>query len=269
MLFVLSAFSGSAVEALNGRIGTVEDFLFDDETWRVRWLVIDTATWLPGRKVLIHPSAVAPLDRGPRSREQIPMMSVGPDLVLSVRLTKEQIEASPGVGQDEPVSVQMERHVHDYYGWDPYWGASYFGRNAIATALSSPPYLAASAARELVDTETHPGDGDPHLRSVKEVDSYHIHATDGELGHVENLLADDVNWDIRYLAVATKNWWPGKHVLLAPYAVLAIDWRGRHINLNVTRDQVKSSPPWDPIALIDQVGQQRLHSHYGWPGYGW
>jgi hypothetical protein len=189
--------------------------------------------------------------------------------VLSVALSKAQIEASPDVGEDEPVSWQMEARVHDYYGWDPAWGASYFGTNAIASPLSPPPYAAASAAREQADTETHPDDGDPHLRSVGEVIGYHIHATDGDIGHLEHLLADDANWDIRYLVVATRNWWPGKHVLLAPYAVRAIDWQERHLHLNVSRDQVKSSPPWDPIAMVDQITEQRLHRHYGWPGYGW
>ena len=101
------------------------------------------------------------------------------------------------------------------------------------------------------------------------VKGYHVHATDGDLGHVEHFLADDANWDIRYLVIATRNWWPGKHVQLAPYAVKDIDWAERHINVNVTRDQVKSSPEWGPLAMMDQVEEQRYHSHFGWPGYGW
>ena len=117
--------------------------------------------------------------------------------------------------------------------------------------------------------EDHPGDGDPHLRSVVSVNGYHVHATDGELGHVENFLADDANWDIRYLVIATRNWWPGKHVRLAPYAVKEIDWSEERINVNVTRDQVKSSPAWDPLAMTDNIGEQHLHRHFGWPGYGW
>jgi len=268
MLFVISGLKGSSVEVSDGRAGTVKDFLFDDESWRVRWMVVDTGTWLPGRKVLIHPSVIAPLALAPSS-PGLPMMGMGEDLSLSVRLTKRQIEASPDVREDEPVSKQMQSHVYDYYGWDPYWGTSYFGMNAIATPLSPPPYLAESAARTETDTQTHSGDGDPHLRSATAVNGYHIHATDGDIGHVENFLADDVNWDIRYLVIATGNWWPGKHVEVAPYAVQEIDWLERHVRLNVTRDQVKSSPSWDPVAMIDQVSEQRLHSHYGWPGYGW
>jgi hypothetical protein len=109
----------------------------------------------------------------------------------------------------------------------------------------------------------------PHLRSVVEVNGYHVHATDGDIGQVENFLASDVYWDIRYLVIATHNWWPGKHVRLAPYAVKDIDWAERRINVNITRDQVKSSPPWDPLELADQVAEEQLHRHYGWPGYGW
>jgi len=56
---------------------------------------------------------------------------------------------------------------------------------------------------------------------------------------------------------------------LAPYAVKEIDWSEESVNVDVTRDQVKSSPPWDPLAPADQVGEQQFHRHFGWPGYGW
>ena len=268
MLFVISGLKGAAVESSEGPVGTAKDFLFDDETWRIRWMVVDTGTWLPGRKVLVHPSAIAPLDVAPPPGHGLQMMSMR-KLALSVRLTARQIEASPDISEDEPVSKRMENHLYDYYGWDPSWGTSYFGTNAIATPLSRQPFPAASSVPEVADMETHPSDGDPHLRSATAVNGYHIHATDGDIGHVENFLADDVNWDIRYLVIATSNWWPGKHVLLAPYAIQDIDWPERHIRLSVTRDQVKSSPPWDPVAMVDRITEQRLHNHYGWPGYGW
>jgi hypothetical protein len=269
MLFVISGLVGVPVDATDGRVGSVKDFLFDDESWQVRWMVVDTGAWLPGRKVLIHPSAIAPLDYTPSRGSVLPMMNWGGDVVLYVGLTRQQIEASPDVGEDEPVSKQTLSHLYDYYGWDPYWGGSYFGANAIATGLSPPPLAGGSAAREVAGAQTHPGEGDPHLRSVVAVNGYHIHAIDGDIGHVENFLADDVHWDIRYLVIATSNWWPGKHVQLAPYAVEEIDWLERHIRVNVSRDQVKSSPPWDPVAMVNEVSEQKVHAHYGWPGYGW
>jgi hypothetical protein len=255
MLVALSGLKGAAVAATNGEVGTTKDFLFDAHTWRVRWMVVDTGHWLPGRKVLIHPLVIAPLELRPPSPNRLPMMSIGPDLVLSVRLTRQQIEGGPDIPEEEPVSPQLELRVYQHYGWDPVWGKSYFGT---------------ITARPTDDAKVRPADGaDPQLRSAIEVEGYHIHATDGDIGHVEYLLADDANWDIRYLVIATRNWWPGQHVLMAPYAVQSIDWSERRIDLNVTRDQVKSSPAWDAVAVVDRITEQQLHSHYGWPGYGW
>ena len=269
MLLAVSALAGGAIEASDGRIGTVTDSLFDDESWKIRWLVVDTGGWLPGRKVLIHPSAIARSDLAHPPSGGLGMMRTASHLELPVTLTKKQIEQSPDIREDQPLSRQMESHLHDYFGWDPYWGDSYFGRGAIASPLGAPPLFAGAAPREAADAEFHPGDGDPHLQSAAAVAGYHIHATDGAIGHIENFLADDANWDIRYLIIDTRNWWPGRHVLIAPYAVREIDWLGRQIRLDVTRDQVRQSPPWDPIAMIDRAHEERLHRHYGWPGYGW
>ena len=269
MLFAITGLHGCSVEAGDGRVGSVKDFLFDDQSWKVRWMVVDTRNWLPGRQVLIHPSAIAPLDLALPVKRVLPMMSMGETLVVSVQLTKQQIEASPEAREDEPVTKQMETDLYDHYGWDPSWGATNFGASGIAAPLFEPLIFSEAAARQAADTERHRDEGDPHLRSVASVNGYHVHATDGDLGHVENFLADDVNWDIRYLVIATRDWWPGKHVQLAPFAVKDIDWSEHRINVNVTRDQVKSSPAWDPLAVADQVGEQQLHRHFGWPGYGW
>ncbi len=268
MLFAVTGLCGCRVEADDGHVGSVKDFLFDDQSWKVRWMVVDTGNWLPGRQVLIHPSAIAPLDLDLPAR-RAPMMSLGDALVVSVRLNKQQIEASPEAREDEPVTKQMETDLYDHYGWDPSWGATNFGASAIAAPLFEPLIFSEAAARQAADTESRRGEGDPHLRSVASVNGYHVHATDGDLGHVENFLGDDINWDICYLIVATRNWWPGKHIQLVPYAVRGIDWSEGRINVNVTRDQVKSSPAWDPLAMADQVGEQQYHRHFGWPGYGW
>lgn len=255
MLFAVSGLMGCPIAATDGRIGAVKDFLFDDRNWKIRWMVVDTGDWLPGRKVLIQPSAIAPLEVPPKPR--LPMMSPGDSLEVSVNLTKQQIEASPEAREDDPVSTDMEALLYDYYGWDPNWSATNLSENAIVD----------EAAKRWAEAIESGPDGDPHLRSAASVKGYHVHATDGELGHVENLLADDANWDIQYLVIATRSWWPGKIVQLAPYAVTAIDGLDREVKLNVTRDQVKSAPPWDPLAMADEVSEQQLHRHFGWPGY--
>ncbi len=258
MMLVGSALKGFAIEASDGKIGTVSDFLFDDTTWKIRWMVVDTGVWLTERKILVHPSAIGEPDY---RREELP-----------VRLTKEQVEGSPGILSDEPVSRQMETNLYGYYGWDPLWGGgSYLGASPFGMGGAfepSPPRFDPG----LLEAD-RPGlaaaDGDPHLQSVTAVVGYHIQAKDGPIGHVENFLVDDATWDVRYLIIDTRNWWPGQHVLISPYAVRGISWSDRDVTVEVTRDQVKGSPAWDPAGMIKRDYQQRLHGHYGWPGYGW
>jgi PRC-barrel domain len=256
MLQVISPLKGFAIEASDGRIGTVVDYLFDDASWKVRWLVIDCGTWLTGRKVLIHPSAI--------SREDLEQQK------FVVALTKAQVEGSPELLEDQPVSQQMENLLYTYYGWDPLWGGPNLGAipGAMASPLMAPPYLGLGPT----DEAEAGGDGatlrgaDPHLRSVVEVTGYRVHAVDGEIGHIENLMIDDADWSVHYLIVDTRNWWFGKRVLISPLAVKAIDWFDRHVELKVSRELVKASPPWDPLVAFNEEYAKRLHKHYGWPG---
>ncbi len=266
MLFALNGLIGCPVAASDGDVGSVKDFLFDDRSWTVRWMVVDLGRWLSGRQTLIHPSAIAPLKIPPKPA--LPMISRGEALTVSVHLTRQQIEKSPEAGEDEPVTRQLETRLYDFYGWDPVWGGSHFGGDSVVTQPSGRPVPAEVAAGQ-AEGEEGPPAGDPHLGSAADVKGYAVHATDGDLGPVENLLADDAHWDIRYLIVATRTWLPGKHVQLAPYAVTDIDWPERRVNVNVTREQVRSAPAWDPLAMADQVAERQLHRHFGWPGYGW
>jgi hypothetical protein len=259
MLLVLSSLKGYAIEATDGQIGTVSDFLFDDRTWKLRWLVADIGSWRASSKVLIHPSAITQADY---QRQE-----------LSVALTIDQVKASPDILQDQPVSRQIEHNVHSYYGWDPLWSSdSYFGGNAMASPMVPPPFSLdftdGEAAREASEIGDDADQGDPHLRSAAAVNGSHIRATDGEIGHLENLLVEDATWQLHYLIIDTKNWWPDQHVLLSPHAVGDISYLDEEIRLNVSREQVRASPSWEPSVAIDAAYEQRLQKHYGWPGKG-
>jgi hypothetical protein len=186
-----------------------------------------------------------------------------------VTLTKAQVENSPELAEDQPVSQQMENRLYTYYGWDPLWGGLYLSEtpSAIAWPYMAPPYFGLS-----LDTGKTHGDGvslhgsDPHVRSVNEVIGYRLHAVDGEIGHIENFMIDDADWSIHYFIVDTRNWWFGERVLISPLAVKSIEWFDRRVALDVSREQVKASPPWDPLDVFTQVYAKRLHKHYGWPG---
>ena len=263
MLVVEAALKGYTIEATDGSLGTVKTFLFDDRTWKIRWLVVDTGHWLVDRQVLVHPSAIGLPDH---HLEKLP-----------VHLTKAQIEASPDIQQDAPVTMQMERDLHSYYGWDPYWGPDFYGTGLPGLGLPglgmadgyNTPTMAREQPKGSEGRQFGSDDGDPHLRSMTSTNGYHVHASDGDIGHIENFLIDESTWTIRYLIIDTSNWWMGKSVLMSPFAVQSFDASDSKINLNLSKDSVKASPPWDPVKIVEEIYEHELHTHYRWPGYGW
>jgi len=250
MLWNASIINGYAITASDGRLGTVSDFLFDDASWLVRWLVVDTGSWLPGRQVLLPPSVLGHPDT--RGKE------------FSVRLTMQQVKDSPDIETDRPVSRQMETNIYDYYGWSPYWGAgSYMGGSGYVGGVMAASPSPESRRREEEIADAQRNKDDPHLRSIEAVTGYHIHATDGEIGHVEDFLVEDADWSIHYLVVDTKNWWPGKKVLISPRSAREIDWTDSLVNLNVDRQRVKDSPAYDAATTVDRAYEKHFHNYYG------
>lgn len=252
MFWRASAINGYTIAASDGEIGTISDFLFDDDTWRVRWLVVDTGTWLSGRKVLLPPSVLEHLD--------------AEDETCTVALTMQQIKDSPEIDTDRPVSRQMETGIYDYYGWSPYWGTGFNmgGAGFIPGGMTRSPYLGAWRREEEIAAARRNRD-DLHLRSIEEVTGYHIHASDGEIGHVEDFLIDDADWSIHYLVVDTTNWWPGKKVLVSSRSAGEIDWTDNLVNLDVDRQRLKDSPEYDPSMTIDRAYDERVLTYYGIP----
>lgn len=227
-----------------GEIGMVKDFYFDDQYWTIRYLVADTGTWLVSRQVLLSPYAlVAVMKEAHR---------------ITINLTKQQIERSPALSSDKPVSQQFETDYYGYYGYPMYWGGSY--------AWGAYPYLARDYKPAPVQTPEEKG-WDPHLRSTHEVSGYHIHAADGELGHIADFVIDDETWAIRYLIVETRNWWPGKKILISPQWIDRVSWSESKVFINLPRETIQQAPEYTEGFLSDRDYEIRLHRHYGHPGY--
>ncbi|PKU23085.1 hypothetical protein CWS72_18595 [Telmatospirillum siberiense] len=236
---------GYAIEASDGRIGTVKDFLFDDMNWLVRWLVVDTGNWLSGRTVLLPASVLGHINQ--KKQE------------FSVRLTRQQIKDSPDIDTDKPVSRQAEINIYDYYGWSPYWGADfYLGGYGD---LVGPPFPGLDGSDDDI-SDAQQSHNDPHLRSIEAVTGNHIQAADGEIGHVEDFLVQEDDWSIHYLVVDTKNWWPGKKVLISPRSVKNIDWTSKLVTLNVDRQRVKDSPSYDSSTNVNRIYENNFHHYY-------
>jgi hypothetical protein len=243
MLWHASAIHGYRIEASDGHIGSVADLLFDDESWIIRWLVVDTGNWLPGRQVLLPVSALGIPDAGARA--------------MPVRLNMQQVRDAPDVSADLPVSRQMEQHLSAHYGADAYWTV---GSNALPLIASS--YLMGS--RRPYEGEDIVADmGDAHLRSVSAVTGYHIRATDGDIGHVQDFLIEDSNWRISFVAVDTRNWWPGEQVLLLPRMIREVDWSGSLIHVECTRQKLRDSPPYSQAVTVDGTYADAMTTYYG------
>jgi hypothetical protein len=152
-----------------------------------------------------------------------------------------------------PVSRQHEIQLFGYYQWDPYWlgGGGVFG-SALPLV---PPVLG----------DLKPVEGDEHLRSTVRFKENIVRASDGEIGHIADILVDPEHWTVPLLEIATRNWLPGRKVLLAPGLVEAIDWFERAVTFRRTRAEIEASPEYDPSVTIDRERLRLLYSHYGLP----
>lgn len=223
MLHSVKALEKCSVYASDGEVGKVSDVYFDDEHWVARYLVADAGSWLSRHAVLLSPMSITGADW---SQHRIRM-----------DMDRSTIENSPSVLAHEPVSRRMEASLASHYGLPYYWSGG-GGKPMFSDDQKSTMQHDADAAGE-----------DSHLRSCREVSGYAIGARDGKLGHVVDFLFDQDDWSIQYLVVDPVDLWPGKHVLLPVGSIDDIDWSEKKVSVELTTDQVKNSPAYDPDNL--------------------
>ena len=237
---------GLTIRATDGDLGTVDDFYFDDETWTIRYLTVETGGWLGGRPVLIAPISIIHADWQSKR--------------LDVALTKKQVENSPNIDTHKPVSRQHEVAYLGYFGYPYYWGGPYaptFYPMGVTAPINA-PMEGLAASGESADT---------HLRSTQGVTGYYIEATVGEFGHVNGFVVDDETWKVRYMEVATQNWWPGKKVLVAPAWIQRVSWAQSKVFVELTRESIQTGPEYIESRPVTREYENLLYSHYGLPPY--
>ncbi|MDQ7827068.1 MAG: PRC-barrel domain-containing protein [Candidatus Eremiobacteraeota bacterium] len=244
MLIKAKTLKGYKLDGLDGEIGKVKEFYFDDQYWAIRYLIADTGNWLTGRQVLISPYAL--------------LSVIKEEHHIGIDLTKKQIEDSPPLDSDKPVSRQFEESYYGYYGWPVYFGGPYMWGTYPYIVRDSKQWKESMQAKEMWD---------PHLRSTHDVSGHHIQATDGEIGHVEDFIIDDEAWAIRYLLIATQDWWPGKKVLVSPQWIERISWSKSAVFINLPRETIRQSPEYTEESLPTRDYETRLHRHYNRQGY--
>jgi uncharacterized protein YrrD len=264
MLVSVRDLGSYTIGATDGDIGSVEDVYFDQRRWTVRYLLVDTGAWLPGRKVLVSPMSVQEPDwAGQR---------------LPVNLSRAQVEGSPELDPSAPITPQHEALFSDYYRLPLDWASP--GVWGAAPYPAPVPAVEPEAARALERegwTDVGPehrepgvpreGEDDPRVRSAREVTGYEIQAADAELGEAEDFLVDPESWTIRYLVIDTGRWLPGRRVLVAPDWISLVSWTDRKVHVNLTRAEIEASPPYEPGRAIDRAYEAALHEHYGRPRY--
>jgi len=251
MLRSVKSIQGYSVQATDGTIGHVDDFYFDDVNWTIRHLIVETGSWLNNRKVLVPPVVIGQADWETRT--------------LTVRMSTEKVRNSPVIDTDRPISRQQEAEYFDYHSWPYYWSSGMWagspGMMVPAHVSLEPAWSRNRAQPGRAPSRSPPGDC--HLRSTREVIGYHLHATDGEMGHVDDFAADDETWAIRYMVVDTANWWLGRKLLVAPEWVTAVRWVNRMASVALPREIIRQSPAWDLEIPISSQYEARLVAYYG------
>ena len=108
---------------------------------------------------------------------------------------------------------------------------------------------------------------DQHLRSVREVCGYHIQGSDDSIGHIQDFIVDDETWEVRYLVIDTSNVWFGRKVLVSPWWASSISWEHRKVYLDLSREEIRDSPEWNPDAGVNREYETCLYDYYGRPAY--
>jgi sporulation protein YlmC with PRC-barrel domain len=245
MLTSVSHLKGLAIHASDGEIGHVDEFYFDDESWAIRYLVVNTGSWLSGRLVLISPAFLRGADLQARQ--------------LHLALTRRQIEDSPGIDTHKSVSRQYEAEYMNYYGSSYYWGGSYlWGAGPMPSDMfrTAPP-------SEIQAGAVQRNSAGFHLRSTSAVTGYSIAAEDASIGHVKDFIINSDTWRIHYLEIDTHKLIPGKTVLLAPEWVQSVNWSDSEIRVRLSSEMIKSAPEYRDSVPITREYEDEIHRHYG------
>jgi uncharacterized protein YrrD len=246
---------GYTLKETNGELGKVDEFYFEDETWTIRYLIVKTGNWLSGRKVLISTTALQQPDW---QKKEFP-----------VKLTKEQIENSPDIDTDKPVSRQHEEQLSTYYPWGMYWGAEPDEHGAgIFGMMPGDLYEEEGEENNNEISEEDSTKNDHHLHSTKAVTGYAIHATDGEIGKVVDYILDDSTWKIKFFIVDTGNWLDSRKVLLSVQWIKEVNWENSVVIADITTDAVKESPWFDATQPVNESYERKLYDYYGRPEEG-
>ncbi|WP_448697565.1 PRC-barrel domain-containing protein [Mucilaginibacter sp. AW1-3] len=224
----INSLIGYKIAAIDGELGRIVDFYFDDKKWNVRYLVVETGRWLLGRKVLIAAREITDCDH----KHQC----------FNVNMTVDQIRHSPDIDTKLPVTRQMEEVLHRHHSWGFYWDNLIFVHERAADAVKVTPITEELYA---VDNTIY----DVHLQSAIGVSGYGIHALGGHIGHLNDYVIDDEIWRITGIVIDTHNIIGGKKVVVSVNHVDALQWKNFEVFLDISVAEVENSPAYAELEV--------------------
>jgi hypothetical protein len=245
MLWSVKRMRGFSICASDGGCGVLDECLFDDRQWTVRYAVANIGGWLMNEHVLLAVSVLRVLDQEAR--------------VLEVMLTQQQVIDCPDITLDPPVSQQLAESHRTLDGHPAYWGTSIPWGLGLCPGDPIALALVHESAQQALKRAKR---GDPHLCSTRALCGYGVQACDGVVGRVADFVIDDVNWTIRYVAIACRNWWPRGTVVVPTCWVSAIDWSQSRLIVSAPRAVIQAGPAYHPSSLADPVYETWLHVAY-------
>lgn len=234
---------GYTIQASDGEKGKVHDILFDDETWITRYVEADLGTLFSQKRVLI-----------PRFYLREPVWE---EKHFPIELTVEKIENSPDMETDLPFSRQYEKELMEHYDVKPYWPidvAAYAARESMLNPDSTLKTPVNSINEDKIET---------HLRSFNEIQGYTVNAVDDRFGHIEDLIIDDVDWQILYVIVDTKNLVPWSKKVMLPIEIMhKISFVNREAAISVSKKTIENAPKYDPAVAVNAEYEKVLYDFF-------
>jgi sporulation protein YlmC with PRC-barrel domain len=245
----MSRLTDFAIHATDGNIGKVRRFLFEDEDWALRYLVVETGNWIKRKELLISPIFIDALSWQDRE--------------IHVNLAREQVRQSPQIETAKPISRRQEREFYSYYQTPAYWSG--YGLWGTGMHPEDMLHVEAKPQHNWQDSEDVIADSEREskLRSSQDFMKHRVYAYRGEVGKINDLIFDDKSWAIRYLVIEPKRMLHGRQVLLSPWWIREISWRQRLVFVDIENATIEDAPTFDPNEPITPAYEERLIRHYG------
>lgn len=217
---------GYTVEATDGELGTLFDVFTDEDEWKVRYLVVDTGKWLPGRKVMLMPASVSEVDV-PRER-------------ILIEHSREEIEKSPNIDVAKPVTRREELDLHRYYGRWPHWAPYEVGGG---------PHKMQNLLEKGEEFLKEEGNLSGHLRSIRDLHGYVVELEGEDIGKLEHLVMDESAWSMTHVVVQMGHLAKAKSVLLPVDDVIAVEPLRRAVDVRGDKEAIADQPEFQDDML--------------------